>query len=161
MSLSFNFRITIYFDQTRTLILYHQIKYTILRLKVIDIALIEFIESVNIACLGIKQGRGKGMWVGIIKVHLLKSEIDAIALCEGLRRLNLIFDDMQMIGKVCKRFHNISSNSKLSVKIMSDFLKGFFAPSVSRKSSGVTMREAACCKQGSLKRQRWWNNVQW
>lgn len=42
----------------------------------------------------------------------------------------LVLDEMPMIGKVCKSFHNISAKSKLSVKIKSDFLKGLLVQNV-------------------------------
>lgn len=130
--LSFDFHIAIHFDQPRTPIIYDQIKNMVLmRLKVKDSALREdLIEPLNIVCLSIKQGGRKGVWAGIIKLHLLKPEIDAIALLKGLRPFILILDESPMIGKVCKSFHNISTNSNLSVKIKSDSLKGLLAPSV-------------------------------
>lgn len=63
-----------------------KIRYMVLmRLKIMDIALGEdLIEPLNIVCLNIKQGGRKGAWAGIIKLHLLKAEFDAIALLKGL-----------------------------------------------------------------------------
>ena len=70
------------------------------------------------------------MWARIIKLHLLNLEIHPIALLKDLRPFILTLCNKPMIGKVCKSFHNLSTNTNLSVKFKSDSLKGTTAPRV-------------------------------
>ena len=43
------------------------------------------IEHISILCMSVKNWRVKGVWAGIVKLHLLNPHIDGISLFTGLR----------------------------------------------------------------------------
>ena len=88
---------------------------------------INLIEPISILCMSVKRGGEKGVWAGIIKLHLLHPETDGIAMLKGLRPFILQLDpppNMSTLGKVCKSYHAIARNTNLSIKITSDTLIG-------------------------------------
>jgi len=77
--------------------------------------------------MSVKRGGEKGIWVGIVKLHLLYPEIDGIAMLKGLIPFILHLGPLSnkgTLGKVCKSYHAIAKNNNLSIKITSDTLIG-------------------------------------
>ena len=64
-------------------------------------------------------------WSGVVKIHLQNPKKDGIALFQGSRAFILNLDEkMDRRGKVCKTYYALALNNLLSVKIMSEKLKG-------------------------------------
>jgi hypothetical protein len=84
----------------------------------------DLIDPVTILCKHAKEGEQKGIWSGIIKLHLLRPEVDGINLLKGLRPFILRLDeDEAYIGKVCKGYDAIVDNNNLLVLIKSENLE--------------------------------------
>ena len=85
------------------------------------------IEPISILCMSIKRGGEKGVWAGIVKLHLLHPETDGVALLTGLRPFILYLEPHSKVGslgKVCKSYHSIARSNNLSIKISNDTLIG-------------------------------------
>ena len=91
------------------------------------------IDPMAVLCYSAKRGGQRGVWNGVVKLHLQNPEIDGIKLLQGLCPFVLYFDIIDgysnhpctkkyNLGKVCKSFHNIARNDSLTVKIKSDNL---------------------------------------
>ena len=88
------------------------------------------IEPISILCMSAKRGGVKGVWTGIIKLHLLNPHIDGIALLTGLRIFIFHLEPQSSVGslgKVCKSYHSIARNNNLSIKITNEALVGITA----------------------------------
>ena len=69
----------------------------------------DLIDPVNILCKHAKEREQKGIWLRIIKLELLKPEVDGINLLRRLRPFILRLDnDETYIGKVCKGYDAIA-----------------------------------------------------
>ena len=85
------------------------------------------IEPLSVLCMSVKRGGTKGVWAGIVKLHLLNPQTDGVALLTGLRPFILYLEPhshVGSLGKVCKTYHSIAKGYKLSVKISNDTLIG-------------------------------------
>ncbi|KAG0597037.1 hypothetical protein M758_UG306300 [Ceratodon purpureus] len=85
------------------------------------------IEPISILCMSVKRGGEKGVYAGIVKLHLFHPKSDGIALLKGLRPFLLQLDtssNVGTLGKVCKSYHAIARNNNLSIKITSENLVG-------------------------------------
>jgi len=127
--LSLDFQISIHFQLPNTPLLHNHVKELVKnRLEFMNIPLgTNLIEPISILCMSVKKGGEKGVWAGIIKLHLLHPERDGIAMLKGLRPFILQLDPLphlSTLGKVCKSYHAIARNNNLSVKITSDTLLG-------------------------------------
>ena len=79
----------------------------------------DLINLVTILYKHAKEGEQKGIWSGIIKLHLSRPEVDGLI---------LRFDnDEPYLGKVCKGYDAIAGNDNLSVLIKSENLEGIKA----------------------------------
>jgi hypothetical protein len=88
----------------------------------------DLIDPVTILCKHTKEGEQRGIWFGIIKLHLLSPEVDGINLLKGLRPFILRLDeDEAYISKVYKGYDAIADNNNLLVLIKSENLKGIKA----------------------------------
>ena len=88
------------------------------------------IEPISILCMSVKRGGVKGVWTGIIKLHLLNPHIDGIALLTGLRAFILHLEphsSVGSLGKVCKSYHTIVRNNNLSIEITNETRVGITA----------------------------------
>ena len=127
--LALDFQISIHFQLPKTPLLHNHVKELVKkRLELMHIPLgTSLIKHVSILCMSVKRGGEKGVWAGIIKLHLLKPETDGIAMLKGLRPFILQLDPLPKVGtlgKVCKSYHAIARNNNLSIKITSDTLVG-------------------------------------
>ena len=62
----------------------------------------------SILCMSVKMGGVKGVWAGIVKLHLINPHIDGIALLTGFRAFILHlepYSSVGSLGKVCKSYH--------------------------------------------------------
>ena len=85
----------------------------------------DLIDPMTILCKHAKEGEQKGIWSGIIKLHLARPEVDGINLLKGLRPFILRLDnDEPYLGKVCKGYDAIARNNNLSVLMKSENLEG-------------------------------------
>jgi hypothetical protein len=128
--LSLDYHITIYFEPPVIPILHDVVKALVLkRCQDMEIPLgTDLIDPVTILCKHAKEGEQRGIWSGIIKLHLLIPEVDGINLLKELRPFILRLDeDEAYIGKVCKGYDAIASNNNLSVLIKSENLEGIKA----------------------------------
>jgi hypothetical protein len=93
--LSLDYHVAIHFKPPRTPILYDVVKAMVLkRCTDMEIPLgQDLIDPVTILCKHDKEGEQKGVWSGIIKLHLLRPEVDGINLLRGLRPFILRLDD--------------------------------------------------------------------
>ena len=85
------------------------------------------IEPISVLCMSIKRGGVKGVWAGIVKLHLLHPQTDGVALLTGLRPFILHpepHSHVGSLGKVCKSYHSIARNNNLSIKISNETLVG-------------------------------------
>lgn len=72
------------------------------------------IEPISIICMSIKRGGIKGVWAGIVKLHLIHPQTDGVALLMGLRPFILYLElhsNVGSLGKVCKSYHSIARNT--------------------------------------------------
>ena len=127
--LALDFQISIHFQLPNTPILHNHVKELVKkRLEVMHIPLdTSLIEPISVLYMSVKRGGEKGVWTGIVKLHLLKSKTDGIAMLKGLRPFILQFDPLPKVGtlgKVCKSYHAIARNNNLSIRIRSDTLVG-------------------------------------
>ena len=85
--LSLDFHIVIHFQLSNNPLLQNHITELVKdRLNDIKILLrTNLIESISILCMSVKRGGVKGVWADIVKLHLLNSHIDEIALLVGQR----------------------------------------------------------------------------
>ena len=77
--------------------------------------------------MNVKMRGIKGVWAGIIKLHLFNPHIDGIALLTGLRAFILHLEPHSSVGslsKVCKSYYTTARNNNLSIKIFNDTLVG-------------------------------------
>ena len=64
-------------------------------------------------------------WNGVVKIHLKNPKKDRIALLQGSRAFILTLDEnVARRGKVCKSYDALALNNLLSIKIVSENLKG-------------------------------------
>ena len=84
---SMDFHIAIHFQVPNNLLLHYHVKVLVKeRLNEMKIPLwTNLIESISILCMSVKKGGVKGVWAGIVKLHLFNPYIDRIALLTGLR----------------------------------------------------------------------------
>ena len=127
--LALDFQISIHFKLPKTPLLHNHVKELVKkRLEFMNIPLgTSLIEPISVLSMSVKRGGEKGVWAGIVKLHLLKPETDGIAMLKGLRPFILQLDPLPKVGtlgKVCKSYHAIARNNNLSVKITSDTLAG-------------------------------------
>ena len=127
--LSLDFQISIHFQLPNTPLLHNHVKELVKnRLETMNIPLgTNLIEPISILCMSVKRRGEKGVWAGIIKLHLLHPERDGIAMLKGLRPFILQLDplpNLSTLGRVCKSYHAIARNNNLSIKITSDTLVG-------------------------------------
>ena len=132
--LSKDFHIAIHFQLPNTPLMHNHVKELVQeRLDDMKIPLgTNLIEPISILCMSVKKGGMKGVWAGIIKLHLLNPHIDGIALLTGLRAFILYFEPRSSggvgsLGKVCKSYHTIARGNNLSIKISNDTLVGITA----------------------------------
>ena len=84
--LSIDFHITIHFQLPNNHLLYNHVKELVKeRLNEMKIPVgTNLIEPISILCMSVKKGGVKGIWVGIVKLHLFNPHIDGIALLTGV-----------------------------------------------------------------------------
>ena len=92
--LSLDFQISIHFQLPNTPLFHNHVKEIVKnRLEFMNIPLgTNLIEPISILCMSVKRGGEKGVWAGIIKLHLLHPETDGIAMLKGLRPFILQLD---------------------------------------------------------------------
>ena len=92
--LSLDFHISIHFQLPNTSLLHNHVKELVKNiLEFMNIPLgTNLIEPISILCMSVKRGGEKGVWAGIIKLHLLHPETDGIAMLKGLRPFILQLD---------------------------------------------------------------------
>ena len=127
--LSLDFHVAIHFQLPKNPLFHNHVKELVKdRLNSMQIPLgTKLIEPISVLCMSIKRGGEKGVWAGIIKLHLLHPETDGIALLKGLRPFILHLEphsNIGCLGKVCKAYHSIARSNNLSTKISSDTLIG-------------------------------------
>jgi hypothetical protein len=127
-----DFHIAIHFQLPNNPLLHNHVKELVKeRLNEMKIPLgIDLIEPISILCMSVKRGGAKGIWAGIVKLHLLNPYIDGNALLTGLRPFILYLEphsSVGSLGKVCKSYHTIARNNNLSIKITNDTLVGITA----------------------------------
>ena len=133
--LSLDFHIAIYFQLLNTPLFHNHVKELVQeRLSDMQIPLgTNLIEPISILCMSVKRGGVKGVWAGIIKLHLLNPHVDGIALLTGLRAFILYLEpnsNVGYLGKVSKSYHTIARNNNLSIKISNDTLIGISSHSL-------------------------------
>jgi hypothetical protein len=126
---SMDFHIAIHFQLPNNPLLHNHVKELVkVRLNEKKIPLgTNLIEPISILCMSVKKGGVKGVWAGIIQLHLLNPHIDGIALLTGLRVFILYLEphsSVGYLGKVCKSYHTIARNNNLSIKITNEPLVG-------------------------------------
>ena len=127
--LSLDFHIAIHFQLSNNPFLHNHVKELVkerLNDKKIPLGT-NIIEPISILCMSVKRGGVKGVWAGIVKLHLLNPHIDGIALLTGLKAFILHLEphsSVGSLGKVCKSYHTIARNNTLSIKISNDTLVG-------------------------------------
>ena len=99
------------------------ISITKVRLDMMKMELGNIVQPIAPLC----STRGDKAWNGMIKVHLMKPEVDGVALLEGMRVFALALDGKLTVAKTAKGFFLTTPPDQLSTKITSDFL-GFFEP---------------------------------
>ena len=127
--LALDFQISIHFQLPKTPNLHNHVKELVKKiLELMHIPLgTSLIEPISVLCMSVKRGGEKGVWAGIVKLHLLNPETDGIAMLKGLRPFILQLDPLPKVGtlgKICKSYHAIARNNNLSIKITSDTLVG-------------------------------------
>ena len=125
--MSLDFQIAIHFQLPNKPLFHNHVKELVKeRLSDMNIPLgTNLIEPISVLCMSVKRGGVKGVWAGIIKLHLLKPHIDGIALLTGLRAFILHLEPHSSVGsKVCKSYHSIARNNNLSIKISNETLIG-------------------------------------
>ena len=127
--MSLDFQVAIHFQLPNNPLFHNHVKELVKeRLNVMQIPLgTNLIEPISILCMSIKRGGEKGVWAGIIKLHLLHPETDGVGLLTGLRPFILHLEphsNMGSLGKVCKSYHSIARSNNLSIKISNDTLVG-------------------------------------
>ena len=128
--LALDYHVAIHFKPPSSTMLYDTVKDMVVkRCQAMEIQLGEdLIDPVTILYKHAKEGEQKGVWSGIIKLHLAKPEVDGINLLKGLRPFILRLDkDEPYLGKVCKGYDAIAGNNNLSVLIKSENLEGIKA----------------------------------
>ena len=128
-NLSKDFHVAIHFQLPNNPLLHNQVKELVQeRLKEMQIPLgTSLIEPISVLCMSVKRGGAKGIWAGIVKLHLLNPQTDGIALLTGLRPFILYLEPhshVGSLGKVCKTYHSIARGNNLSVKITNEALVG-------------------------------------
>ena len=127
--LSLDFHIAIHFQLPNNPLFHNHVKELVKeRLKDMNIPLgTNLIEPISVLCMSIKRGGIKGVWAGIIKLHLLHPQMDGVALLKGLRPFILHLEPHSHVGnlgKVCKSYHSIARSNNLSIKISNETLIG-------------------------------------
>ena len=127
--LSLDFQVAIYFQLPNNLLFHDHVKELVKeRLSEMNIPLgTNLIEPISVQCMSIKRGGVKGVWAGIVNLHLLHPQTDGVALLTGLRPFILYIEPQSHIGtlgKVCKSYHSIARSNNLSIKISNDTLIG-------------------------------------
>ena len=130
--LSKDFHIAIHFQLPNNHFMHNHVKNLVMeRLNKMKILLgTNLIEPISILCMSVKRGGVKGVWAGIIMLHLLNPHIDGIALLTGLRAFVLHLEphsNVGSLGKVCKSYHIIARSNNLSIKITNNTLVGITA----------------------------------
>jgi hypothetical protein len=85
------------------------------------------IELISVLRISIKRRGVKGVWAGIVKLHLLNPQTNGVALLTGLRPFILHlepYSNVGSLGKVCKSYHSIASSNNLYIQISNDALIG-------------------------------------
>ena len=127
--MSLDFQIAIHFQLPNNPLFHNHIKELVKeRLNGMHIPLgTNLIEPISVLCMSIKRGGVKGVWAGIVKLHLLNPQTDGVALLTGLRPFILHLEphsNVGSLGKVCKSYHSIARSNNLSIKISNDALIG-------------------------------------
>src|ERR1700737_260028 len=127
--MSLDFQIAIHFQPPNNPLFHNHVKELVKeRLNDMKIPLgTNLIEPISILCMSIKRGGIKGVWAGIVKLHLLHPQTDGEAVLTGLRPFILPLEppsNVGSLGKVCKSYHSIARNNNLSIKISNDTLVG-------------------------------------
>jgi hypothetical protein len=99
--LSKDFHIAIHFQLPNNPLMHNHVKELVQkRLDDMKIPLgTNLIEPISILCMNVKRGGMKGVWAGIIKLHLLNPHIDGIALLTGLRAFILHLEPHSSVWK--------------------------------------------------------------
>ena len=131
-SMSLDFHIAIHFQLPNKPLFHNYVKELVKeRLNDMHILLgTNLIEPISVLCMSVKRGGAKGVWAGIVKLHLLKPHIDGIALLTGLRAFILYLEphsSVGSLGKVCKSYHSIARSNNLSIKISNETLIGIYS----------------------------------
>ena len=127
--MSLDFQIAIHFQLPNNPLFHNHVKELVKeRLKEMNIPLgTNLIEPISVLCMSIKRGGIKGVWAGIVKLHLLHPQTDGEALLTGLRPFILQLEPHSHVGnlgKVCKSYHSIARSNNLSIKISNETLIG-------------------------------------
>lgn len=85
--LALDFHIEIHFELYRENLLHDVVKPMVLeRLSEMGIALgTDVIDPVSVICFSHRKSGQRGVWSGVIKLHLLNPEVDDIGMLKGLR----------------------------------------------------------------------------
>jgi hypothetical protein len=127
--MSLDFQIAIHFQLPNNPLFHNHVKELVNeRLNDMHILLgTNLIEPISVLCMSIKRGGAKGVWAGIVNLHLLHPQTDGVALLTGLRPFILYLESQSNVGSlgnVCKSYHSIARNNNLSIKISNDKLIG-------------------------------------
>ena len=123
--LSLDFHVAIHFQLPNTPLFHNHVKQLVNdRLSTMKIPLgTHLIEPISVLCMSSKRGGEKGVWAGIVKLHLLHPEVDGVALLKSLRPFIFNLEphlSVGSLGKVCKSYHSFSRHNNLSIKITSE-----------------------------------------